>query len=83
MPEFISSFPLLSVDGTMKKRLTGDDVAGQAHIKGGTLDNVRAMAGEVVGKTGKRWLVVFIVNHSNAPATQPVQDVLLQWVYSR
>ena len=83
MPEFFSSLPLLAVDGTMKKRLSGEGVAGQAHLKGGTLNDVRAMAGEVVGKTGKRWLVVFIVNHANAPAAQPVQDVLLQWIYAQ
>ncbi len=83
MPEFFSSLPLLAVDGTMKKRLNGESVAGQAHLKGGTLNDVRAIAGEVVGKTGKRWLVVFIVNHANAPAAQPVQDVLLQWIYAQ
>ena len=82
MPELISSLPLVAVDGTMKKRMNGNGVAGQAHIKGGTLDEVRAIAGEVVDMNGKRWLVVFMVNHPNAPASQPVQDILLQWVYA-
>ena len=35
MPEFIASLPLVAVDGTMRRRLPGDGVAGQAHIKTG------------------------------------------------
>jgi D-alanyl-D-alanine carboxypeptidase/D-alanyl-D-alanine-endopeptidase (penicillin-binding protein 4) len=83
MPELFSSLPLAAVDGTMKKRMNGDGVAGHAHIKGGTLNEVRAIAGEVVDVNGKRWLVVFMINHPNAPAAQPVQDILLQWIYAR
>lgn len=83
MPELISSLPLVAVDGTMKKRMNGNGVAGQAHIKGGTLNEVRAIAGEVVGRNGKRWLVVFMMNHPNASVAQPVQDILLQWVYDQ
>jgi D-alanyl-D-alanine carboxypeptidase/D-alanyl-D-alanine-endopeptidase (penicillin-binding protein 4) len=83
MPELISSLPLVAVDGTMKKRMNGNGVAGQAHIKGGTLNEVRAIAGEVVDRNGRRWLVAFMVNHPNAPAAQPVQDVLLQWIYDQ
>jgi D-alanyl-D-alanine carboxypeptidase/D-alanyl-D-alanine-endopeptidase (penicillin-binding protein 4) len=83
MPELISSLPLVAVDGTMKKRMNGNGVAGQAHIKGGTLNEVRAIAGDVVDRNGKRWLVVFMVNHPNAPAAQTVQDILLQWIYAQ
>ncbi len=78
MPEFISSLPIPGVDGTLKKRLNG--AAGQAHIKGGTLNDVRAIAGYVLDRNGKRWIVVFIVNHPNAAASQPAQDALLKWI---
>lgn len=83
MPEVVSSLPLLAVDGTMKKRLNGNGVAGQGHIKGGTLNDARAMAGDILDMHGRRWLVVFLVNHANAPAAQAAQDALLQWVYQR
>ncbi len=83
MPEFISSLPLLGVDGTLRKRARGESVAGQAHIKSGTLSDVRAMAGYVLDSTGKHWVVVMIVNHANAPLTQDAQDALLAWVYAR
>ncbi|MCX7170034.1 MAG: D-alanyl-D-alanine carboxypeptidase/D-alanyl-D-alanine-endopeptidase [Proteobacteria bacterium] len=83
MPEFVASLPLTSVDGTMKKRLNQSGIAGQAHIKTGSLEGVRSLAGYVLDRAGRRWIVVFFVNHPNAAAAQPAQDALLQWVYER
>ena len=83
MPELIASLPVAAVDGTMKKRLSGADVAGQAHIKTGSLAGVRSIAGYVLDSQGRRVVVVFIVNHANAGNAQPVQDALLRWVYNR
>ena len=83
MPEFVSSMPLLGIDGTLRKRARGESVAGQAHIKGGTLSDARAMAGYLLDNAGRRWVVVMMVNHANAPLTQDAQDQLLAWVYSR
>ena len=83
MPEFIASLPIVAVDGTLKKRLNGNGVAGQAHIKGGTLDGVKAIAGYVLDRTGKYQVVVFLVNHPNAASAQGAQDALLQWAYDR
>jgi D-alanyl-D-alanine carboxypeptidase/D-alanyl-D-alanine-endopeptidase (penicillin-binding protein 4) len=83
MPELMASLPLAAVDGTMKKRLNGAGVAGQAHIKTGSLEGVRAIAGYVLDNKGRRTVVVFIVNHPNAGNAQPVQDALLTWVYNR
>jgi D-alanyl-D-alanine carboxypeptidase/D-alanyl-D-alanine-endopeptidase (penicillin-binding protein 4) len=83
MPELMASLPLAAVDGTMRKRLAKADVAGQAHIKTGSLSGVRAIAGYVLDAQGRRVAVVFITNHANAHNAQPVQDALLKWVYSR
>jgi len=83
MPELMASLPITATDGTMKKRLKENGVAGQAHIKTGSLEGVRSLAGYVQDKGGRRWIVVFIVNHPNAAAAQPAQDALLQWVYER
>jgi D-alanyl-D-alanine carboxypeptidase/D-alanyl-D-alanine-endopeptidase (penicillin-binding protein 4) len=83
MSELMSSLPLVAMDGTMKRRLKNADVAGQAHIKGGTLEGVRAIAGYVLDSHGRRMVVVFIVNHSHAAYAQPAQDALLEWVYNR
>jgi D-alanyl-D-alanine carboxypeptidase/D-alanyl-D-alanine-endopeptidase (penicillin-binding protein 4) len=83
MPELMSSLPLLAVDGTMRKRLRDGSAAGQAHIKTGSLEGVKTLAGYVLDKSGRRQIVVFFVNHPNAVAAQPAQDALLQWVYDR
>ena len=83
MPELMASLPVTATDGTMKKRLKQNGVAGQAHIKTGSLEGVRSLAGYVLDKGGRRWIVVFFVNHPNAGAAQPAQDALLDWVYER
>jgi D-alanyl-D-alanine carboxypeptidase/D-alanyl-D-alanine-endopeptidase (penicillin-binding protein 4) len=82
MPELVASLPLTGVDGTMKKRLKNNGVAGQAHIKTGTLDGVKAIAGFVRDRAGHNHTVVFLVNHANAQAAQAAQDALLDWVYA-
>jgi D-alanyl-D-alanine carboxypeptidase/D-alanyl-D-alanine-endopeptidase (penicillin-binding protein 4) len=81
MPEFMSSMPLVAYDGTMRRRLVTKDVAGQAHIKTGTLNEARAIGGYVLAASGRRYAVVCLVNGANAGAAQGLQDALLQWVY--
>jgi len=78
MPEFVSSLPLVGVDGTMRKR-TG--AAGSAHVKTGLLADTRAIAGYVLAASGRRYAVVAFVNHPNANATQGALDELLNWIY--
>jgi D-alanyl-D-alanine carboxypeptidase/D-alanyl-D-alanine-endopeptidase (penicillin-binding protein 4) len=82
MPELIASLPVTATDGTMKRRLKQNGVAGQAHIKTGSLEGVRAIAGYVLDRNGRRWTVVFFVNHANAAGAQAAQDALLEWVYA-
>jgi D-alanyl-D-alanine carboxypeptidase/D-alanyl-D-alanine-endopeptidase (penicillin-binding protein 4) len=82
MPELMASLPVTATDGTMRKRLKQNGVAGQAHIKTGSLEGVRSIAGYVLDKSGRRWIVVFFVNHAHAGAAQPAQDALLEWVYA-
>lgn len=81
MPEFIASMPLVGIDGTMRNRLKERSVVGNAHIKTGSLNEVRAIAGYVLAASGKRYAVVCLINHPNAKYGRDVQDALLQWVY--
>ena len=83
MPEFISSMPIAGTDGTMRRRVNGEGITGQAHIKTGLLSDVRAMAGYVLDRHGRRMVVVMIVNHANAHQAQPAMDALLRWIYER
>ncbi len=81
MPEFLSSLPVAGLDGTMRLRVNGRGVAGNAHIKSGYLTEVRALAGYVLAASGKRYAVTCIINHANAVRGREAQDLLLQWVY--
>ena len=81
MPELMSSMPLVAYDGTMRKRLKFESVAGQAHIKTGSLADVRSIAGYVLDRNGRRQAVVFFINGQNAGAGQPAIDAFLRWVY--
>ncbi len=81
MPEFMSSLPVLGLDGTMKNRAVNLSVAGHAHIKSGSLEGVHNLAGYVLAASGKRYVVVCFVNHKNAKFSDAAQDELLQWVY--
>jgi serine-type D-Ala-D-Ala carboxypeptidase/endopeptidase (penicillin-binding protein 4) len=82
MPEFVSSLPVTGADGTMKKRLLGEGVSGQAHIKTGLLQDVRSIAGYVLDRHGRRHLVVMTINHPRASAEgQPALDAMLSWIY--
>ena len=83
MPELMSSLPMVAVDGTLEKRLKNSPVAGQSHLKTGSLDGVRAMAGYLLDRQGRRWVVIFVVNHVRASAAREAQDALLEWLYAR
>ena len=81
MPELVASLPLVAVDGTMKKRLDESPVAGQAHVKTGYLEGVRAIAGYVNNGQGQTLSVVFFVNHERSRYAGRALDALLEWVY--
>lgn len=78
--ELEASLPILGMDGTVKKRFKDSETAGHAHLKTGTLEGVKSIAGYVHANSGKQWIVVFIINHPNAPQGQPAQDALIEWL---
>lgn len=81
-PEFIASLPLVAVDGTMKKRLQNEPLAGQAHVKTGSLRGVRAIAGFVRAADSRLHIVVAIINHERASAGQEVLDEVLRMAHA-
>lgn len=83
MPEFISSLAIAGVDGTMKNRFRGGLVAGKAHMKTGTLNEVSAIAGYLLDHKDRRIVVVFFVNHPQAGNARSAMDALISWVYER
>ena len=82
-PEFEASLPIMGVDGTLKKRLRESAVASHAHLKTGSLEGVKTLAGYVQSRSGKHWIMVFFINHPNAAAGQRAQDALIEWLQQR
>jgi D-alanyl-D-alanine carboxypeptidase/D-alanyl-D-alanine-endopeptidase (penicillin-binding protein 4) len=84
MPEFLASLPILSMDGTLKHR-SGGGLAGRAHLKTGSLSDVRAQAGVLLDEHGRRMVVVILQNAASAEsaAGEAVQNALLSWVSQR
>jgi D-alanyl-D-alanine carboxypeptidase/D-alanyl-D-alanine-endopeptidase (penicillin-binding protein 4) len=79
--EFASSLAVAAMDGTVERRFRNGDVAGQALLKTGSLEGVRALAGYVIDAAGQRFIVVAIVNDPHAARAQPALDSVVQWTY--
>ncbi len=76
MPELVASLPLAGVDGTLRR---AQMPPGRAHLKGGTLRDVAAVAGYVDANSGRRWVLVAVINHPNANAARPALEALVHW----
>jgi serine-type D-Ala-D-Ala carboxypeptidase/endopeptidase (penicillin-binding protein 4) len=76
MSELMASLPVTGLDGTLRRSKAQ---AGRAHLKTGSLRDVTAQAGYVLGASGKRYVFVAMVNHPNANAARPALDALVQW----
>jgi D-alanyl-D-alanine carboxypeptidase/D-alanyl-D-alanine-endopeptidase (penicillin-binding protein 4) len=77
MPELMASLPISGVDGTLRRVKTGSSAV--AHLKTGSLGNVVALAGYVLGNSGKRYVLVAIINHANASQAHPALEALVDW----
>jgi serine-type D-Ala-D-Ala carboxypeptidase/endopeptidase (penicillin-binding protein 4) len=79
--EFMSSLPLVAMDGTMRKRLHRTPLVGEARIKTGTLNNVRAIAGYSRDSNGNSWVVVAILNDPRPWGASSILDQVLIDLY--
>ena len=81
-PEFLSSLPIVGVDGTMRNRLKESTATGRARVKTGTLRDVVAVAGYVRNADGELCIVVGLINHpqANHKVARPVVDTLMEWL---
>jgi D-alanyl-D-alanine carboxypeptidase/D-alanyl-D-alanine-endopeptidase (penicillin-binding protein 4) len=78
MSELMASFPISGVDGTLQRR---NIAAGAAHMKTGMLEDVRSIAGFVQAASGRRYVVVALINHPLAGRGTGAHDALVDWVY--
>ncbi|HEY8881483.1 MAG TPA: D-alanyl-D-alanine carboxypeptidase/D-alanyl-D-alanine-endopeptidase [Roseateles sp.] len=81
MPELLASLPVAGLDGTLARQPGRfGAAAGRAHLKTGSLKDVVALAGIVDAPSGRRWVMVAMVNHPQAQAGRPVLEAVLRWV---
>ncbi len=76
MSELMSSLPISGVDGTLRRSRA---TPGRAHLKTGSLRDVAGVAGYVLSNSGRRYVLVAIVNHPQAAAARPALEALVQW----
>ncbi|MDO9316022.1 MAG: D-alanyl-D-alanine carboxypeptidase/D-alanyl-D-alanine-endopeptidase [Burkholderiaceae bacterium] len=76
MSELMASLPVSGVDGTLRRAKA---LPGRAHLKTGSLRDVTAVAGYLLAPSGRRYVLVGIVNHANAGAARPALEALIQW----
>ena len=78
MPELMASLPITGVDGTLRRSRSRVS-QGWAHLKSGSLRDSTALAGYVHTPSGRRLVVVAIINHPNASAARPALEALVDW----
>jgi serine-type D-Ala-D-Ala carboxypeptidase/endopeptidase (penicillin-binding protein 4) len=78
MPELMASLPLSGVDGTLRRGRVKAGL-GLAHLKTGSLRDSMGVAGYVDGASGKRYVLVAIINHPQAASARPAIDALIDW----
>lgn len=76
MPELAASLPVAGTDGTLRRAKVQP---GRTHLKSGSLRDVAALAGYVLSDSGRRYVLVAVINHPNANAARPALDALVQW----
>lgn len=81
-PEFMSSLPIVAVDGSMRNRLHASPAAEFGRIKTGGLRNVVAVAGYMPDSAGEQHVVVAMLNHEDVVRAggRAILDALLDWV---
>ena len=82
MAEYVASLSLPGLDGTTRRRFRERPQAGLMHLKTGRIDHVAAIAGFVQGRSGRRFVVVAVLNHAEVHRGpgQEFQDALLTWL---
>ncbi len=78
MPELMASLPITGVDGTLRRSKSRVS-QGWAHLKTGSLRDASALAGYVHTPSGRRLVLIGIINHPNAAAARPALEALVDW----
>jgi D-alanyl-D-alanine carboxypeptidase/D-alanyl-D-alanine-endopeptidase (penicillin-binding protein 4) len=85
MPEYLSSMSLAGLDGTLRYRMDDGPLEGSAHLKTGSLDHVAGIAGYLQSRSGRRFAVTVLQNHTDIHRGygEETQEALLRWLYEQ
>ncbi|HEX3912057.1 MAG TPA: D-alanyl-D-alanine carboxypeptidase/D-alanyl-D-alanine-endopeptidase [Steroidobacteraceae bacterium] len=83
-PEYLASFPLAGMDGTLRSRMKSA-APGSVRLKTGHLDGVSGVAGYVTTPAGRSYVLVSLVNNVRADggAAEPVHAALVAWIQAK
>lgn len=81
-PFFEHSLSIVGVDGTLRRRLRGTPLAGNAIGKSGTLNNVKSVVGYLTAKSGRKYAYAMLFEGSRAKTGRNLMDSVMQWVYT-
>jgi serine-type D-Ala-D-Ala carboxypeptidase/endopeptidase (penicillin-binding protein 4) len=65
---FLDTLAISGTDGTLRNRLSADEVRGSIHAKTGTLNGVNTLSGYITTKSGRNLVFSIFANHVNAAA---------------
>lgn len=78
---WMDTLSIAGIDGTIKKRFVNSTVFGRAWMKTGTIKRVSNIAGYVEGVSGKRYVVVVLVNDKfSARYGRKLANRVIEWV---
>ncbi|NOZ89905.1 MAG: D-alanyl-D-alanine carboxypeptidase/D-alanyl-D-alanine-endopeptidase [Epsilonproteobacteria bacterium] len=78
---WMSVLSIAGIDGTIKRRFHYSTVYGRAWMKTGTIRGVANIAGYVEGISGKRYVVVVLVNDKySARYGRKLANIVIEWV---
>ncbi len=83
--EYVSSLPILGMDGTLDDRLDQSSLAGWGHLKTGSLDDVAAISGYLIAPDGDTYAIAVIhnANETHRGAGEALHHAVLRWISSQ
>jgi len=80
--EFIATLPVAGVDGTARRRFKDSPIREWAHVKTGTLRDVRAIAGFAQSQSGTPYVIAAVIEHANAAQAGEALTALFDWLWA-
>ena len=80
---YYNALPIGGVDGTLKYRLTSEDMKGNVHAKTGSMSGVSSLSGYMKTTSGRKLVFSILINHIVGKITKgrALEDQICQTLY--